>query len=205
MRRGVKILLAFACAPAWAAMPAFGQEDAPGAGIVLGAAPQAEAAAQQRRGNPLWAIPLRELSATRERPLFAPTRRPPPQAVTQAPLPPPTPAAATPPAAVPPFTLIGTLVNERGGFALFLDPASRAVIRLRTGETHAGWILRSVSMRDAMLQKDRSTAVMTLPAREAEGGATRAARATRAGGNATVEINLPKGADDTPVDPFTEE
>jgi len=201
MRRRL-VLLALACAPALAALPAHGQ-DAPGPGPLLGTDPYAGPAPQQRRGNPLWAIPLRELSTTRERPLFAPTRRPPPQAITQAPPPPAPPTVAAP--AVPPFTLIGTLVNERGGFALFLDPASRAVIRLRTGEAHAGWVLRSVSMRDAMLQQDRSTTVMTLPARETEGGATRAARAPRAGGNATVEINLPKGADDSPVDPFSEE
>lgn len=203
MRRRLLILV-LACAPALAALPAQGQEGAAGSGIVPGTDAYAGPAPQQRRGNPLWAIPLRELSATRERPLFAPTRRPPPEATPQAPPPPPAPPTVAAPA-VPPFTLIGTLVNERGGFALFLDPASRAVIRLRTGEAHAGWVLRSVSMRDAMLQQDRSTTVMTLPAREAEGGATRAARAPRAGGNASVEINLPKGADDSPVDPFTEE
>src|SRR5258708_33146709 len=32
-------------------------------------------------GNPLWAVPLDALSMTRERPLFSPSRRPPPPVV----------------------------------------------------------------------------------------------------------------------------
>jgi hypothetical protein len=31
-------------------------------------------------GNPLWALPLKQLSITRERPIFSPSRRPPPPA-----------------------------------------------------------------------------------------------------------------------------
>src|SRR5438045_3679915 len=42
-------------------------------------------------GNPLWTIPLASLTATRERPIFTPSRRPPPPvqpiAVTPAPAP----------------------------------------------------------------------------------------------------------------------
>jgi len=38
-----------------------------------------EAATQAARiGNPLWAIPMRKLSATRERPLFTPRAAPTP-------------------------------------------------------------------------------------------------------------------------------
>src|SRR5262245_28391744 len=33
--------------------------------------------AREPRGNPLWAIPLELLSASRERPIFLPSRRPP--------------------------------------------------------------------------------------------------------------------------------
>src|SRR5262245_45248029 len=36
---------------------------------------------QFRGGNPLWAISLKGLSATHERPIFSPSRRPPPSAV----------------------------------------------------------------------------------------------------------------------------
>jgi len=45
-------------------------------------------------GNPLWAIPLSGLSATRDRPLFTPSRRAPAAAVAG-------PVAAAPPAAAP--------------------------------------------------------------------------------------------------------
>src|SRR5216684_625555 len=31
-------------------------------------------------GNPLWALPLKQLSTTRDRPIFSPSRRPPPPA-----------------------------------------------------------------------------------------------------------------------------
>src|SRR4051812_6964105 len=37
--------------------------------------------ANEPRGNPLWAIPLKSLSVTRERPLFTPLRRVPAPAV----------------------------------------------------------------------------------------------------------------------------
>src|SRR5262249_53698680 len=40
-------------------------------------------------GNPLWAIPLRSLSATRERPIFLPSRRPPAPRVVASPAPAP--------------------------------------------------------------------------------------------------------------------
>jgi hypothetical protein len=38
---------------------------------------QQPAASEIPSGNPLWAIPLKELSATRERPIFSPSRRAP--------------------------------------------------------------------------------------------------------------------------------
>jgi general secretion pathway protein N len=122
----------------------------------------------EQRGNPLWAIPIETLGATRERPIFSPSRRPPPSTEVAA-LPPPPPPPAAPSAPVlPPLTLIGTIVNASGGYGIFLDQATNTVMRLKTGEDHDGWILRTVSMRDAMLQKDRSTAVLTLPGHDAE-------------------------------------
>lgn len=44
--------------------------------------------------NPLWAIPLKQLSNTRERPIFSPSRRPPAPAVAG---PPPPAAVRSPP------------------------------------------------------------------------------------------------------------
>src|SRR6516165_10814505 len=50
-----------------------------------------------RGGNPLWGVPINVLTATRERPLFAETRRPPPPPLKAEALPPPPPAPPPPP------------------------------------------------------------------------------------------------------------
>src|SRR5262245_27099301 len=44
--------------------------------LAAGLAPSPDATS--RGGNPLWTIPLRALAATRDRPLFSASRRPPP-------------------------------------------------------------------------------------------------------------------------------
>lgn len=122
-------------------------------------------------GNPLWAIPLSTLTATRERPLFTPSRRAPAPAVAgpilAAPPPPPPPPAE---AERPPLTLIGAIAGESEGYAVFLDVANNNVIRLKTGQGHEGWILRSVKGREAILQKDRLTETLALPAPGQAGG-----------------------------------
>ena len=61
-------------------------------------------------GNPLWAIPISKLSATRDRPLFSASRRPRTPTVAAAPAP-GRPTALAPPIApeTPPFVLVGTI------------------------------------------------------------------------------------------------
>lgn len=116
-------------------------------------------------GNPLWAIPLSALTATRERPLFLPSRRAPAAAVAGTPVF-VAPAPAPPPPAEPerpPLTLVGAIASETEGFAVFLDQATNNVIRLKTGQDHSGWVLRSVKGREATLQKDRVTTTLVLP------------------------------------------
>ncbi|MCG5234867.1 hypothetical protein [Xanthobacter oligotrophicus] len=125
------------------------------------------------RGNPLWSLPLERLEATRARPLFSPSRRPPATAEAPPPPPPAAPMAAAP--ARPRVTLIGTVVGLGDAYGIFLDPASNAVLRLRTGESFEGWVLRSVSVRDALLQNGRNSVVLALPT-SGSGGATPAAR-----------------------------
>jgi general secretion pathway protein N len=115
-------------------------------------------------GNPLWAIPLSALTATRERPLFLPSRRAPAPAVAGTPVavaPAPAPGPAEP--EQPPLTLVGAIASETEGFAVFLDQATNSVIRLKTGQDHSGWVLRSVKGREATLQKDRLTTTLVLP------------------------------------------
>ncbi|MGA2126628.1 MAG: hypothetical protein ABSG76_10800, partial [Xanthobacteraceae bacterium] len=115
-------------------------------------------------GNPLWAVPLRSLAVTRERPIFSPSRRPPPPAVVATvtvarPPPPPPPAEPDHPL----LTLVGTVIGDGGGIGVFLDQATKAVIRLRTGQDHDGWTLRTVRGREAIFDKDRRTASLELP------------------------------------------
>jgi general secretion pathway protein N len=119
--------------------------------------------AREPRGNPLWAIPLSTLSATRERPLFLPSRRPPvPPAVAG----PPVVVAAAKPVEDQRLllTLVGAVAGESEGFAIFIDMRDNAMVRLRTGQEHAGWTLNGVKGREVTFAKDKETAVFALPA-----------------------------------------
>jgi hypothetical protein len=118
-----------------------------------------------RAGNPLWAVPLSSLTSTRERPLFSSSRRPPPPPVVAAPVvqtkPPPPPPKPREPER-PRLSLVGTVGGD-DGIAVFVDQATQAIVRLRTGEGHDGWVLRTVGGREVTLQNDRDTAILTLP------------------------------------------
>jgi general secretion pathway protein N len=115
-------------------------------------------------GNPLWAVPLSVLSATRDRPLFTPSRRAPAPVVAG-------PVAAAPPPPPPPpsepeqpqLTLVGAIVGSNEGIAVFLDQTNNSVIRLRTGQDHLGWVLRSVKGREATLEKNQQSTTLELP------------------------------------------
>jgi general secretion pathway protein N len=133
---------------------------------IVGAQPPAPAE-PVLSGNPLWAIPLRQLSATHERPLFAPSRRPPPVAATNtyqlASVPPPAPPKPVEPER-PQLSLVGTVAGEAEGIGVFLDQAGKTVLRLKTGENHKGWVLRTVTRRTVVLAKGFTMVELTLPA-----------------------------------------
>jgi general secretion pathway protein N len=120
---------------------------------------------QTQTGNPLWAVPLRTLSATRERPIFSPSRRPPPAAIVAVPVA-PTPQAPPPQVAErPSLALVGTIIGEGENIAIFYNPATRATIRLRRGETDdTGWKLVAVDARTTLLEKGRQSVTLALPA-----------------------------------------
>jgi general secretion pathway protein N len=152
-------------APALAATGAF---DGTAIGMPLAGRPLAPAepdkvTAPITAGNPLWGIPLSTLSSTRERPLFSPSRRPPPAAVvTAAPPPPPPPPKPVVPDH-PALTLVGTIVGKTMSIGVFIDQATKQVVRLRTGEGHANWTLRAIDGREAILDNDRQEATLALP------------------------------------------
>jgi general secretion pathway protein N len=143
-----------------------GASGSDGPGEIAGPQPTAPESPGQRQrpppGNPLSRIPISSLSATRERPLFSASRRPPP--------PPPSPQAAnaapSPPAELerPPLTLQGTAIGKPRDIALLLDETAKAPVRLHVGEAAEGWYLRSVDCRTATIEKDSRIVVLSLPA-----------------------------------------
>jgi general secretion pathway protein N len=114
-------------------------------------------------GNPIWAIPLSQLAVTRDRPIFSPSRRPPPVAVA-APIyaPPSAPRTAKAEPERPPLTLVGTIAGENDAIAVFVVQGTGTTVRLHTNDNHEGWILRSVQGREATLEKSGASTVMAL-------------------------------------------
>jgi hypothetical protein len=125
--------------------------------------PMVAPSGQSRSGNPLWEVPLKQLSATRDRPIFSPSRRPPPVVVA------PVAAAVAPPVQAPKpperpqLSLVGTIVNGADGFAIFLDQSTRAPLRIRMGADYQGWMLRQIEARSVTLQKGEDIAVLSFP------------------------------------------
>jgi general secretion pathway protein N len=175
LRRGYRLLATIVVLGAIAAYVGIAHTTAPSSdgavnsgatAPVRTAAPSADAALERppAGGNPLWALPLKQLSNTRERPIFSPSRRPPP---------PDTPTYVAPVAVRTPqkpkeperpsITLLGTILGTSESIGIFLDPATRDILRLRLGEDHEGWALRGVKTREVTLVKDRERVVLELP------------------------------------------
>jgi hypothetical protein len=119
---------------------------------LLGARSNAEPPASA--GNPLWELSLERFSVTRERPIFLPSRRPPPPAPTYV-----APASFRQPAKPPEpehpaVSLLGTVIGTDVQIGVFLEKATNKVVRLRLGEEHQGWVLRLVKAREVTLVKD---------------------------------------------------
>jgi hypothetical protein len=127
---------------------------------------KSRAADQPRIDNPLWAIPIKELAATQDRPLFLPSRRrpsPPAVVISSAPPPPLQPKPAE--HERPPLLLIGTVAGEIDAIGIFLDQATNRTISLRAGQSHNGWMLGAVHKRDVILQKDQAIVLLPLAPR----------------------------------------
>lgn len=108
--------------------------------------------------NPLWTIPLTALEATRDRPIFAQSRRPSPHLPRDS-----GPVKTSRQLGQPSFGLVGVIASDEKGIAIVRDQATKVIVRLKTGETHSGWTLQAVQGREARLQRGRETAVLTLP------------------------------------------
>src|SRR3984893_1633178 len=117
-------------------------------------------------GNPLWEISLSALPETLARPVLSPSRRPPLPPVLSA-LPPAPTKPVPPPKSEPDhplLTLLGTIVGQSVEIGVFIDDESQDVIRLKTGQVHGGWMLRSVRGRTANFERgDHREATLALP------------------------------------------
>ncbi len=109
-------------------------------------------------GNPVAAIPLASRSATRERPLFSPSRRPPPVAkdspADEAPAPQPSPS--------PTPILLGTVIGPSDRIAVIVQGAEPPA-SLHVGETAWSWKLRAVGPRSATFEGVGGTLTLKLP------------------------------------------
>ena len=125
---------------------------------------QADDSTARASGNPLWEISLSALTATIQRPLFSPSRQP-PRPVVPSIVAVPAPAASPRPVEPdhPLLTLMGTIAGERVSMAIFVDDATKNVIRLMAGQNHGGWTLRSVRGRQVEFEKEHRTAKLILP------------------------------------------
>jgi general secretion pathway protein N len=114
-------------------------------------------------GNPLWGIPISALTATRERPVFSASRRPPAPPAAAEPVaeaPPPPPAEPERPR----LTLVGTVTGEPQNVAVVQDQTTKSLVRLHVGEAVSGWFLRSIDARRVTVEKNSQTITVALPA-----------------------------------------
>jgi hypothetical protein len=122
-------------------------------GLLSVAADVAGAAETQPRAvsdNPLATQPLDLLLDTRDRPLFSPTRRPPP-------LPPaPVVERLAPPVPVPPpnVVLLGVVTDENGAWAVVRSGSPYKIVRARVGEQIDGWQVIGIEPRRLDLSHD---------------------------------------------------
>jgi hypothetical protein len=113
------------------------------------AAAQAASGPAASLANPLAGQSLESLSATRERPLFAPTRRPP----APPPSPPPPMVMASPPPAPPEppaLSFYGVVVEDQGAHALVRGPSNES-LRLRVGDSVGEWTVKEIDRRRLVL------------------------------------------------------
>jgi hypothetical protein len=57
------------------------------------------------------------------------------------------------------------VIGSAGRIGVFTDQATKAVVRLRIGEGHDGWILHAIDEREATLERDRREVTLALPSR----------------------------------------
>jgi general secretion pathway protein N len=108
--------------------------------------------------NPLQAQSLDRLSATRDRPLFSPTRRP---------VPPPPPPVARVPEVIPPppppnVTVVGIVLDGDGARAIVRSGMGTKFERVQIGDDIGGWKVSQIEGRRLVLSLGERLATFTL-------------------------------------------
>jgi general secretion pathway protein N len=155
------IALSITVAPMFAAASDSPQPVVPaGPGVETPPVSQGPSLGDPSLNNPLWSIALSKLSATRERPLFAATRRPPKPViaapVNPSPMPPPQPDR-------PQFSLVGTVIGDDENIGVFLEKMTNQAFRLKVGDSRQGWLLRSIQLQSARFEKSGEVVTIDLP------------------------------------------
>jgi len=127
---------------------------------IFGADGNAQSPAASPLANPLQTQMLENLSATRDRPLFSPSRRPP--------APPPAPVEMVyeppPPPAPPPaldVTLFGVVLDGDGARAI-VRAGTAEMQRVQIGDQIGGWTVSQIEGRQLVLSLDGRVATITL-------------------------------------------
>jgi hypothetical protein len=100
--------------------------------------------------SPLSQQPLEQLSATRERPLFSPTRHPPPAPVSVVEGPPPPP----PPPPPPDVALFGVVMDGEQARAVIRASPTDKTTRVGIGDDVGGWKVAQIEGRKLVLSLD---------------------------------------------------
>jgi hypothetical protein len=119
--------------------------------------PQGEVQPATALASPLAAQPIEQLSATRERPLFSPTRRPP--------TPPPVVQTAAPPRPPPPppdVALFGVVMDGGEAHAIVRAGPAAKVVRVRIGDDVGGWKVSQIDERQLVLSLNGRSATFTM-------------------------------------------
>jgi hypothetical protein len=116
---------------------------------------QAPATPTAGLASPLAVHSLDRLSATRERPLFSPSRR--------APAPPPPIVRPPPPPPEPPnVTLVGIVMDAEEARAIVQSGSKNEVRRVRVGDDIGGWKVAQIENRRLVLKLDSRQATFSM-------------------------------------------
>jgi hypothetical protein len=140
-------------------LPTTARLAAVGAALALGGAQlHADGMAPAALQNPLAVHSLDEFTATRERPLFAPDRRPP--------APPPVvrvdPQPVDPKPVPPSLVLLGVLLDAGQPSAVVRGAPSEKTVRVRVGDELDGWKIAQIAERQLVLARDDRSVTFTM-------------------------------------------